>query len=69
MLRIVECKADQRVRLANRQRLQQERVDDAEQGDVGPDAEREGSQGDGGDDGCAEPLTEGVEKVGWHGPL
>ena len=50
-----------------RQGLQQQGVDEAEDGGVGADAESEGEDGDSGEAGRLEKLAEGVAEVGEHG--
>ena len=47
------------VRLRHRQRAYEQLIDDAEDGGVGADAEREGEDGHGGEAGMLEQLADG----------
>ena len=54
---------DQAGRLAERQRLQEHRIDDAEHGGARPDAKGEGQHGDGGEAGRFRERAAGVTKI------
>ena len=65
VLRLVRrAQSDQPVRLAIRQRTQEDRVDDAEERDVRADAEREAEDGDQREAGRLEQLTDRVTDLG-----
>ena len=54
---------DQAVRLRVRQRLQEHAADDAEDGGVGADPDRQGDDGDGGEQRCASEAADGVAEL------